>query len=196
MRNNLEQRPSLTNAVFDFMASMPLYLERLFGMDNTKRGKLILKPVPPGEAEEKVVLLLLKFAKTASAIELTKKIRKAPYTLSNNIEAEKAHMFIEAFQKCGATAEFIPHVTAKPAAKPSAPVQRPPVFSFESDPSLTDEATPPPISTKHQKNGVRRLTMILVIILLLLSFVFLTWQLWPLVGDKIQEWVSFLKNNI
>jgi hypothetical protein len=105
-------------------------------------------------------------------------------------------MFIEAFQKCGATAVFIPHVTAKPAAKPSAPVQRPPVFSFESDPSLTDEATPPPISTKHQKNGVRRLTLILVIILLLLSFVFLTWQLWPLVGDKIQEWVSFLKNNI
>ena len=165
-------------------------------MDNTQRGKLVLKAVPAGEAEEKVIRLLLKFAKTASAIKLTQKVRNVPYTLSNDIEAEKAHMFIEAFQKCGATAVFIPHVTAKPAAKPSAPVQRPPVFSFESDPSLTDEASPPPISTKHQKNGVRRLTMILVITLLLLSFVFLTWQLWPLVGDKIQEWVSFLKNII
>mgnify|MGYP007044779161 CR=1 FL=1 len=165
-------------------------------MDNTKRGKLILKPVPPGEAEEKVVLLLLKFAKTASAIELTKKVRNTPYVLSHDIEAEKALVFIEAFQRCGATAEFILHVTEKPTAEQSVPVPKTPVFSFESDSSFMDEATPPPISEKSSKNGVRRLTMILVIILLLLSFVFLTWQLWPLVGDKIQEWVSFLKNNI
>jgi hypothetical protein len=161
-------------------------------MDNTKRGKLVLKEVPAGEVEEKVVRLLLKFAKTGSAIELTQKVRNVPYTLSNDIEAEKAHMFIEAFQKCGATATFIPHITAKPAA----PVQRPPVFSFESDPSFMDEATPPPIHVKPRKNGVRRLTMVLVIILLLLSFGFLTWQLWPVIGDKIREWITFLKNNI
>jgi hypothetical protein len=165
-------------------------------MDNTKRGKLVLKAVPAGEAEEKVVRLLLKFSKTASAIDLTQKVRNAPYTLSNDIEAEKAHMFIEVFQKCGATAAFIPHITAKPVAEPPAQVQRPPVFSFESDPSFMDEATPPPIDVKPQKNGVRRLTMILVIILLLLSFGFLIWQLWPVIGDKIWEWFTFLKHNI
>ena len=165
-------------------------------MDNIQRGKLILKSVPGGEAEEKVVRLLLKFAKTASAMELTQKVRNVPYTLSNDIEAEKARMFIEAFQKCGATAAFIPHVAEKPAAEQSAPVQRPPVFSFESDPSYTDEATPPPIQVKPPKNGVRRLTMILVIILLLLSFGFLIWQLWPVIDDRIQEIINFITNNI
>lgn len=165
-------------------------------MDNIQRGKLILKSVPGGEAEEKVVMLLLKFAKTASAMQLVQKVRNLPYTLSTDIEAEKAHMFIEAFQKCGATAVFIPHVTEKPAAEQSAPVQRPTVFSFESDPSYMDEATPPPITVKPQKNGVRRLTMILVIILLLLSFGFLIWQLWPVIGDKIQEIINLIKNNI
>ena len=165
-------------------------------MDNTQRGKLILKAVPAGDVEEKIVRLLLKFAKTASAIELTKKVRNTPYVLSNDIEAEKAHMFIEAFQKCGATAEFILHVTEKPAAEQSAPVPRPPVFSFESDPSFMDEATPPPIPVRSPKNGVRRLTMILVIILLLVSLGFLTWQLWPVIGVKIQELINFLKNNI
>jgi phosphotransferase system glucose/maltose/N-acetylglucosamine-specific IIC component len=38
--------------------------------------------------------------------------------------------------------------------------------------------------------------MILVIILLLVSLGFLTWQLWPVIGDKLQELINFLKNNI
>jgi hypothetical protein len=182
--------------VFGFWIPKLQQKERLLGMDNTQLGKLILKAVPAGETEEKVVMLLLKFAKTASATELTQKVRNAPYVLSNSIEAEKALVFIEAFQRCGATAEFIPHITEIPAAEQSAPVQRPPVFSFESDPSYMDETTPPPIHVKQPKNGVRRLTMILVIILLLLSVGFLIWQLWPVIGDKVQEMISFLKNNI
>ncbi|MGD8963353.1 MAG: hypothetical protein PVF29_06810 [Desulfobacterales bacterium] len=165
-------------------------------MDNTQRGRLILKAVPAGEVEEKVVRLLLKFAKTASAIELTKKVRNTPYVLSNDIEAEKALMFIEAFQNCGATAEFILHVTEKPTAEQSVPVPKTPVFSFESDSSFMDEETPPPIYEKSSKNGVRRLTMILVIILLVVSLGFLTWQLWPVIGVKMQELITFLKNNI
>ena len=36
----------------------------------------------------------------------------------------------------------------------------------------------------------------LVIILLLLSFGFLIWQLWPVIGDRIQEIINFIKNNI
>jgi hypothetical protein len=165
-------------------------------MDITQRGKLILKTVPTGEVEEKVVRLLIKFAKTASAIELTEKVRNTPYVLSNDIEAEKALMFIEAFRKCGATAEFILDAAAKPAAEQSPPAARRPVFSFESDTSIMDEAPPPPIHVKPPKNGVRRFIMVLVFILLLLSLGFLAWQLWPIIGDKVQEWVTFLKNNI
>ena len=165
-------------------------------MDTTERGKLILKAVPAGEAEEKVVRLLLKFAKTASAIELTQKVRNPPYELSRNIEAEKAAIFIEAFQNCGATAVFIPHMTEKPAPEKLAPVQRRPVFSFELDPASADEDTPLPIKVTPKKNGVRRLTMVLVIILFLLSLSFLTWQLWPIIGLKLQEIITFLKNQI
>ena len=117
-------------------------------MDITQRGKLILKTVPTGEVEERVVRLLIKFAKTASAIELTEKVRNTPYVLSNDIEAEKALMFIEAIRKCGATAEFILDVAAKPAAEQSTPVPRRPAFSFESDTSIMDEALPPPIHVK------------------------------------------------
>ncbi len=165
-------------------------------MDATERGKLILKAVPAGEAEEKVVRLLLKFAKTASAIELTQKVRNPPYELSSDIEAEKAAIFIEAFQNCGATAVFIPHITEKPVPEKPALVQSRPDFSFDSDPASAGEITPPPIKVKPQKNGVRRLTMILVIILLLLSLGFLTWQLWPIISVKLQEMIHFLKNNI
>ena len=165
-------------------------------MDTTERGKLILKAVPAGEAEEKVVNLLLKFAKTASAIELTQKVRNPPYELSSDIEAEKAVIFIEAFQNCGATAVFMPHMTEKPVPEAPAPVPRRPVFSFDSDPAPADDVTPPPIKVKPQKNGVRRLTMFLVVILFLLSLGYLTWQLWPIISVKIQEIINFLKNNI
>jgi hypothetical protein len=168
--------------------------ERLLVMDNTQRGKLILKAVPGGEVEKKVVRLLLEFAKTASADELTQKVRNTPYALSNDIEAQKAVMFIEAFQNCGATAVFIPHVSAQPAVEKFTPVQKQPDFSFDLPPN--DEAAAPPIGVKPKKNGVRRLTMILVIILLFLSLGFLIWQLWPILGVKIQEMITFLKNNI
>jgi len=42
-------------------------------MNNAQRGKLILQEVPAGEVEKKVVMLLLKFAKSASVEELTNK---------------------------------------------------------------------------------------------------------------------------
>ena len=165
-------------------------------MDEAQRGKLILKAVPGREAEKKVVMLLLKFAKTASADELTEKVRNTPYELSNDIEAKKAVIFIEAFENCGATAVFIPHLTATPTPEKFTPVQRPPVFSFDSDAPSPDKATAPPIQVKPKKNGVRRLTMMLVVVLLFLSVGFLIWQLWPVIGAKIQEMITFLKNNI
>jgi hypothetical protein len=90
-------------------------------MSNIQRGQLILKEVPAGEVEKKVVTLLLKFAKNATVEELTEKVRNTPYTLSNDIAAEKAVLILEAFQKLGATAVFIPHVTEKPAAESFTP---------------------------------------------------------------------------
>jgi hypothetical protein len=128
-------------------------------MSNVERGKLILKEVPAGEIEKKVVTLLSKFAKSASIEELTEKVRNTPYALSNDIAAEKAVLILEAFQKFGATAVFIPHVTEKPEAERFTPVQ-------------------------------------LITILLLLSLGYLTWQLWPVLGDKVIELWSYLKQLV
>ena len=165
-------------------------------MSNIERGKLILKEVPAGEVEKKVVMLLSKFAKRASVEVLTEKVRNAPYALSNDITAEKAVLILEAFQKLGATAVFIPHVTEKPEAETFAPVHSKPetTFTFHPTPDLEEE--PPPVQPAAKKNGSRRLTMVLVTILFLLSLGYLAWQLWPVLGDKVLEWWSYLKQLV
>jgi len=165
-------------------------------MSTVERGKLILKEVPAGEVEKKVVMLLLKFAKSASVEALTEKVRNTPYALSNDIAAEKAVLILEAFQKFGATAVFIPHMTEKPAAEPFPPVkmESEPRFTFDPQPDFEEES--PPVKPAAKKNGSRRLTVILVSILLLLSLGYLAWQLWPLLEDKIIELWSYLKQLI
>jgi hypothetical protein len=137
-------------------------------------------------------MLLSTFAKTASADELTEKVRNTPYELSNDIEAEKAAIFMAAFQKLGATAAFLPHKSETPTPETAAPVQREPNFSFDS--FSEEDMAPPAIHVKPPtKNGTRRLTMILVFILFLLSIGYLAWQLWPAFGDKVQELINNLK---
>jgi hypothetical protein len=162
-------------------------------MNNAERGKLVLQEVPSGEVEKKIVALLLKFAKSASVEELTEKVRNTPYTLTNNIAAEKAVLLLEAFQKIGATAVFIPDMTENPAAEPFTPVISEPRFTF--GPATDLEEAPPPVqpAAKKKKNGSRRLTMTLITILLILSLGYLTWQLWPILGDKVIELWSYLK---
>jgi hypothetical protein len=154
-------------------------------MNSAERGKLVLQEVPSGEVEKKVVRLLLKFAKSASLEELTEKVRNTPYTLGNNIAAEKAVLMLEAFQKIGATAVFIPHMTEKPAAEPVTPVISEPRFTF--DPAADLEESPQPVqpAAKKKKNGGRRLTLTLITILLILSLGYLAWQLWPILGEKV-----------
>jgi len=165
-------------------------------MSHIERGKLILKEVPAGEVEKKVVMLLSKFAKSASMEELTEKVRNTPYALSNDITAEKAVLILEAFQKFGATAVFIPHMTEKPAAEPVTPVkmESEPRFTFDSRPEFEEE--PPPVKPAAKKNGSRRLTVILVTLLLLLSLGYLAWQLRPVLEDKVIKLWSYLKQLI
>jgi hypothetical protein len=165
-------------------------------MSDVKRGKLILKEVPAGEVEKKVVLLLSKFAKNASVEELTEKVRNIPYALSNDIAAEKAVLILEAFQKFGATAVFIPHMTEKPAAESVTPLkmESEPRFAFDPRPDFEEEPTP--VQPAAKKNGSRRLTVILVTILLLLSLGYLAWQLWPFLEDKVIKLWSYLKQLI
>ena len=139
-------------------------------------------------------MLLLKFAKNASIEELTEKVRNAPYALSNDIAAEKAVLILEAFQKLGATAVFIPHLTEEPAAEPYTPVESEPRFTFRPSPDLEEERLP--VQPAAKKNGIRRLTMMLVTILLILSLGYLAWQLWPILGDKVRELGSYLKQLI
>ena len=161
-------------------------------MSDAQRGKLILQEVPSGEVEQKVVRLLLKFAKNASVEALTEKVRNTPYFLSNDIEADKAILILEAFQKLGATAVFVPHRFKEPAAEPYTPVELEPRFTFRSE-TLPDETPLPPAQPAAKKNGMRRLTIFLVTILLILSLGYLTWQLWPMVGDKVLDFISHLK---
>jgi len=162
-------------------------------MSTDQRGKLILKEVPKGDVEKKVVRLLLKFAKRASVEELTEKVRRTPYALSNDIAAEKAVLIMEAFQKLGATAVFVPHRIEEPAVEAFIPVESEPRFTF-SLPEIPEEE-PLPAQPAPQKNGVRRLTTLLVTILLILSMSYLVWQLWPIVGDKVFEFISNLKQR-
>ena len=163
-------------------------------MNNELKGKLVLQEVPSGQVERKVVKLLLQFAKSASVEELTQKVRHTPYTLSKDIEAKKAALIIEAFEKLGAAAVFVPftYVAAKPAVE-----QR--FTPVESEPRLV--MRPPTVSNQAvshfqrqpPNSGARNLIIALVTFLMILSFGFLVWQLWPVVGGKIQEFVSYLK---
>ena len=160
-------------------------------MSNAHRGKLILKEVPAGEVEKKVVLLLLKFAKSASVAELTEKVRNTPYALSNDIAAEKAVLIMEAIQKLGATAVFIPHMAEKPAAEAFTPIESEPRFTFGPPAVLEEE--PVPVQPAAKKNGTRRLTLTLISLLLILSLGYLAWQLRPILGDPVRELISYLK---
>ena len=173
-------------------------------MSNGRRGKLVLQEVPAGQVVKKVVRLLLQFAKSASVEQLTQKVRRTPYTISNDIEAEKAALIIGAFEKFGAMAAFVPHLTPEPAAfvphVPAEPVaewftaveseppfvMRPPAVSRKS-------ASGGPIQPQSPKPSVRNIVIFLVFILMMLSFGFLAWQLWPVVKGEIQGWVSYLK---
>ena len=160
-------------------------------MSNGQRGKLVLQQVPTGEVEKRVVMLLSKFAKSASFEQLTAKVRNAPYALSNDIPAEKALILLEALQKLGATAAFVPHAPLQPPAEQITPIERAPRFTFDPPPMPQEE--PLAVQPESRKNGTRRLVMTLVTLLLLLSLGFLAWQLWPIVGDTIREWWSSLK---
>jgi len=160
-------------------------------MSNGLRGKLVLQEVPAGQVERKVVRLLLQFAKSASVEELTQKVRRTPYTLSKDIDAEKAALFIEAFEKFGATAVFVPYATAKPAADWFTSVESEPRFVMR--PPSAPKQTALPVQPTPPNTGVRNLIVALVTFLMMLSFGFLAWQLWPFVGGKIQEFLSYLK---
>ena len=159
-------------------------------MSNGQRGKLVLQEVSSGEVEKRIVTLLAKFAKSVSREELTAKVRNTPYALSNDIPAEKALILLEAMQKLGATAAFVPHATQPPVEEITA-IERAPRFTF--DPPPLQEEKPPAVQSEPRKNGARRLVMMLVTIIFLLSMGYLAWQLWPMLGDKIRELWTYLK---
>ena len=162
-------------------------------MSNGRRGKLVLQDVPTGQVEKKVVRLLLQFAKNASVEQLTQKVRRTPYTLSNDIEAEKAALIIEAFEKFGAMAAFVPHVTAEPSAEWFTAVESEPRFVMRPPTVSRKSAYGGPIQPQSPKTSVRNIVIFFVFILMVLSFGFLAWQLWPVVKGEIQGLVSYLK---
>jgi len=100
-------------------------------------------------------------------------------------------LILEAFQNLGATAVFVPHRFEEPAAEPFTPVESEPRFTFRS--REVSEENRLPVQPAAKKNGMRRLTTFLVTTLLILSLGYLAWQLWPVVGDKVLELVTQLK---
>ena len=160
-------------------------------MSNGHRGKLVLQEVPSGEVEKKVVMLLSQFAKSATREQLTAKVRNTPYFLSNDIPAEKALIILEALQKIGATAAFVPHVPLQEPAEQITVVEPEPRRTFNLPP-MTEEK-PPFVQPEPRKNGSRRLVGTLVTILFLLSLGYLAYQLWPFLGDKVHDLVTYLK---
>jgi len=162
-------------------------------MSNGRRGKLVLQEVPSEQVEKKVVRLLLKFAKSASVEQLTQKVRRTPYTLSNDIQAEKAALIIGAFEKFGAMAAFVPHVPAEPVADRFTPVESEPRFVMRPPSVSRKSAYGEPIQAQPPKTNFRNIVIFLIFILMILSFGFLAWQLWPVVKGEIQAVVSYLK---
>jgi len=160
-------------------------------MSNGHRGKLVLQEVPAGEIEKKVVMLLSKFAKSASPEKLTAKVRNTPYFLSNDIPAEKALLLMEALQKLGATVAFVPHAPLQPPAEQITVMEPEPRFTFDPPPLV--EENPVSVPPEPRKTGSRRLVITLITILLLLSLGYLAYQLWPILGDKVLELGSYLK---
>ena len=160
-------------------------------MSNGHRGKLVLQEVPSGEIEKKVVMLLSKFSKSASPENLTAKVRNTPYTLSNDIPAEKALILMEALQKLGATAAFVPHAPLQPPAEQITVVEPEPRRTFAPPPFAEKE----PLSARPDpgKKGSRRLVTTLITILLLLCLGYLAYLLWPILGDKVLELGSSIK---
>ena len=160
-------------------------------MSNERTGKLVLQEAPSGEVEKKVVMLLSKFAKNASHEKLTANVRNTPYTLSKDIPAEKALLLLEALQKLGATAAFVPHAPLQQPAEQITVVEPEPRRTFSSPP-LAEEK---PLSGQPEpgKNGSRRLVITLITILFLVSLGYLAYQLWPILGDKVRELESYLK---
>ena len=155
-------------------------------MSNSKRGILVLKEVPRGEAEEKVVKFLSRFSKRGTVERLKKKVRNTPFILSRDIPAEKAELIVEALQKLGASTTFVPHT---PSPRPFTEENT----TFESSDIFVPE---PPRRSKEKffpgepvpkKNGARRRIMILTAILLILSLGFLAWQFYPLIVDKLHN---------
>ena len=160
-------------------------------MSNGHRGKLVLQEVPTGEVEKKVVILLSQFAKKANPEKLTAKVRNTPYFLSNDIPAEKALILLEALQKLGATAAFVPHVPMQEPDEQITVVEPEPRRTFNLSP--LEEEKPPFVQPEAKKNSTRRLVGILVTLLLLLSLGYLAYQLWPFLGDSIGELISYIK---
>jgi hypothetical protein len=136
-------------------------------------------------------MLLSKFAKNTSHEKLTANVRNTPYTLSKDIPAEKALLLLEALQKLGATAAFVPYAPLQQPAEQITVVEPEPRRTFDRPPLVEEE--PLSVQPEPGKNGSRRLVITLITILFLVSLGYLAYQLWPILGDKVRELVAYLK---
>jgi hypothetical protein len=148
-----------------------------------ERGKLYLIDVPEGEIEQKVVAFLLNLLKTASPDPLTQKVRNTPFVLNRDISADKGRMLVDALQKLGAAAAFVPHASAEPSADRARPRDASDISGHATTSALKNK--PFPNRPNLPKNRIRQPIIILIAILFVFSLSFIIWQNYSLLAPKI-----------
>ncbi|HOC39273.1 MAG TPA: hypothetical protein PKJ77_08345 [Thermodesulfobacteriota bacterium] len=96
-------------------------------MDEQKKGRLTLKAVPEGKAEEKVVAYLAQLFRKTSPERLAILVKRTPLLLSRNVSARTAKRIIDRLQALGALAVFSPH----PSGSYAAFQNQPRTFNYE-----------------------------------------------------------------
>ena len=103
-----------------------------------RKGKFVITAIPDQSAHDAITAYLSKLFKNASSQQFTALLGKLPATVIKDAPEPTALKLIAALQKLGATAEFHPHPTVPPVAKPSAEPALP------SKAALANASTPPP----------------------------------------------------
>ncbi|MCJ7748612.1 MAG: tetratricopeptide repeat protein [Desulfobacterales bacterium] len=146
-------------------------------MRSEQKGRLVLKAVPNKDVEEKVVSYLSGMVKGTTPELITEKVRKAPIILKKDISAEQGWKIVEALQRLGAAAVFIPHeAESAPMKEEPAVESRGPTVYKTSLPEPGSSPSPAPPAKQRPTN---RLRLILFLILLIVSASVLIWQYYP-----------------
>jgi tetratricopeptide (TPR) repeat protein len=146
-------------------------------MNSDRKGKLILKSVPGGEVERKVIAYLTPLMKNISPELLAAKIKKAPLILSRNITAEQGLKIAASLKKIGANAAFVPH-TQEEALPKRTPMAKPTGQGMVAK-SPSPSKSPAPTIKPSQPRRMKWVRVAFASLFLIFSLSLLAWRLYP-----------------